>query len=101
MIRGRSQTQLGVTASIASSMVFAVVFVLSAHLDATANELFGWRTFFTVVMLLAFLTAAKRWTGIKDFSHALPGHGGFLDRFDSVLFSLPVSLVLATLFYLM
>ncbi len=65
MIRGKSQTQLGVTASIASSMVFAVVFVLAAHLDATANELFGWRTFFTVVMLLVFLTAARRWTGIK------------------------------------
>lgn len=65
MLRGRSTAQLGVTASIASSMVFAVVFVLSAHLDATANELFGWRTFFTVAMLLVFLTAAKRWTGIK------------------------------------
>ena len=65
MIRGRSKTQLGVSASIASSLVFAVVFVLSAHLDATANELFGWRTFFTVVMLLTFLTVAKRWTGIK------------------------------------
>lgn len=65
MLRGRSTAQLGVTASIASSTVFAVVFVLSAYLDATANELFGWRTFFTVVMLLIFLTAAKRWTGIK------------------------------------
>ena len=65
MIRGRAKTQLGGSASIASSLVFAVVFVLSAHLDATANELFGWRTFFTVVMLLTFLTVAKRWTGIK------------------------------------
>lgn len=65
MIRGRSTAQLGVSASIASSLVFAFVFVLSAHLDATANELFGWRTFFTVLMLLVFLTLAKRWTGIK------------------------------------
>lgn len=65
MIRGRSRTQLGVAASIASSMMFGVVFVLSAHLDATANELFGWRTFFTVLMLVVFLSAAKRWTGIK------------------------------------
>lgn len=65
MIRGRSKAQLGVTASIASSTVFAFVFVLSAHLDATANELFGWRTFFTVLMLVGFLTVAKRWTGIK------------------------------------
>ncbi|MEO7350142.1 MAG: EamA family transporter RarD [Terrimesophilobacter sp.] len=65
MIRGRSKAQLGVLASIASSLVFAVVFVLSANLDATANELFGWRTFFTVLMLLAFLTVARKWTGLK------------------------------------
>jgi chloramphenicol-sensitive protein RarD len=65
MIGGRPKVQLGVAASIASSTVFAVVFVLSAHLDATANELFGWRTFFTVLMLLVFLTATRRWVGIK------------------------------------
>lgn len=65
MIRGRPKAQLGVTASIASSVVFAVVFVLSAYLDATANELFAWRTLFTVVMLVGFLTVARRWTGIK------------------------------------
>lgn len=32
----------------------------------------------------------KRTRKIKDFGHVLPGHGGVLDRFDSVIFCAPV-----------
>jgi phosphatidate cytidylyltransferase len=31
----------------------------------------------------------KRSTGIKDFGNIMPGHGGLMDRFDSVLFVAP------------
>ena len=48
---------------------------------------------------LAF-SYVKRNRKIKDFGHVFPGHGGVLDRFDSVMFIAPfVTMVITAVFY--
>lgn len=81
--------------------------------------LYGWifvnRTGFTPIPLyhFAFLgllcgvvsqlgdwgaSAIKRSTGIKDFGRLIPGHGGIMDRADSVLFVAPIIYIYTSLF---
>ena len=45
-----------------------------------------------------FESKLKREAGVKDSGNILPGHGGMLDRFDTVLFAVPVIFVWIYLF---
>lgn len=48
-----------------------------------------------VIAILGFcgglvMSAIKRDRGVKDWGHVIAGHGGFIDRLDSVVFSAPI-----------
>ena len=45
-----------------------------------------------------FISYLKRKAKVKDTSDILPGHGGFLDRVDGIIFAIPVGILLFSLF---
>ena len=88
----------GYIGGFAAGVVFAIFYglVVTEIARAPANllslalcGLFG--ALATEVGDLAF-SFVKRQYGVKDFGNLLPGHGGMLDRFDSMLFCGPVVL---------
>ena len=60
----------------------------------------GWIVFGIVLTLSAVAgdlteSAFKRGAGVKDSGNVIPGHGGFMDRFDAMFLSLPFIYLLA------
>ncbi len=81
-----------------TGMLFAILYGLVAsrlagdNVDLLALALCGlFGALATEVGDLAF-SFIKRQYGVKDYGHLLPGHGGMLDRFDSMMFCGPVVL---------
>ena len=54
-------------------------------------------SFVSVLGDLSF-SLIKRSCHIKDFGNVIPGHGGILDRFDSVIFTAPFVYLVTLLF---
>lgn len=61
-----------------------------AEVNVVAITLFS--ALFSVLGMVGDISASyiKRAVGIKDYGNIMPGHGGVLDRFDSVLLIAPV-----------
>ncbi len=90
------KTVEGFIGGIAADIVVMLLVSMIYGLASGVHVQFLWLIFTAVVCsvtgVLGDLCASliKRQRGIKDFGNIMPGHGGVMDRFDSVLFTVPM-----------
>lgn len=89
----------GVVGGIVLVVVACIIFNMAFGLEINYGTIVIIATIMTVLSQIGDFSASciKRYCEIKDFSNLLPGHGGIIDRFDSVIFAAPFAYYLLTL----
>lgn len=91
------KTVEGAIGGIVSSIIVSLILVLAFRSEHILSTLL-----FTIPLCIVgmlgdlFASAIKRSVGLKDYGDLIPGHGGILDRFDSMLLIAPVLYMLIT-----
>ena len=83
----------GILGAALGSMILGTVYVIVHKSGAISILSFGCMGLFGAVASMCgdlAASAIKRNNNVKDYGKLIPGHGGILDRFDSVIFTAPL-----------
>ena len=104
--KGKKLTKISPNKTISGSIgsfIFAL-FLIPVFYSELIEYRFLMLFFITILISLTsqlgdlFISYLKRKAKVKDTSDLLPGHGGFLDRIDGIIFAIPIGIVLFNFF---
>lgn len=87
----------GCIGGVIGAVLFTIAFTYGFNHFAELNIAYDKIIVFSIILSIIgqmgdfAASAVKRYVGIKDYSNLIPGHGGMLDRFDSVIFIAPAA----------
>ena len=107
-----NKTFSGVVGGFIISLIAALIFYehmpvnFASNFKSTFGEFISFDLYlFFIILMISMISQIgdliisyfKRLAKIKDTGHLLPGHGGFLDRVDGIIFAIPFSYLILNL----
>ncbi|KIE64048.1 Phosphatidate cytidylyltransferase [Candidatus Riesia pediculischaeffi PTSU] len=96
-----NKTIEGVLCGLICSQIFSWIFCATISIFELKVQIFISSLIVIVISIFGDLLSSmfKREIGIKDTGHIIPGHGGILDRIDSLVAAIPAFITVLKLFY--
>tara|TARA_B110000285_G_scaffold33643_1_gene35437 strand:+ start:480 stop:1142 length:663 start_codon:yes stop_codon:yes gene_type:complete len=105
-LKGKKLTKISPNKTISGSVgsfVFSIILIPFFYEELVE---FNFLIMIIITLTISFISQAgdlfisylKRKAKVKDTSDLLPGHGGFLDRVDGIIFAIPIGLILFNFF---
>jgi len=106
IIKGKKLTKLSPNKTISGSFGSFIFSVTGVFFFTNLADRYDYISLIIITILISitsqlgdlFISFLKRRANVKDTSNLLPGHGGFLDRVDGIIFAIPMGLLLFNLF---